>query len=113
MTHPSSETVYADEVRRVILDLKSVNGFDGRVTLSCAGGPAGFVGVDLPRSVKLYGRARSVSRVGCQDHPGGKYTITFTGTSGSRRNSATVPSRSSSQACRTWLFVLAMPPMQF
>jgi hypothetical protein len=75
----------------VVLDLKSVNGFDGKVTLSCGGRPAGFVCEDLPKSVKLDGKATSVSRVRfAKTTPAGKYTIIFTGTSGSIRDRATV-----------------------
>jgi len=75
----------------VILNLKSANGFDATVTLSCGGGPAGFVCVDLPMKIKLDGTATAVSGVlFAKDTPAGTYTITYTATSGSIKESATV-----------------------
>ncbi|MGD0470871.1 MAG: PASTA domain-containing protein [Terriglobales bacterium] len=88
---PSSETVNPGAIGGVILVLRSVEGFDATVTLSCGGGPAGFLCADLPMSVKLDGTALAVSGVlFAKTTPAGKYTITFTGTSGSIKNSATV-----------------------
>jgi hypothetical protein len=75
----------------VILNLQSENGFDAIVTLSCGGGPAGFVCEDLPMSLKLDGKATAVSGVlFASKTPAGKYNITFTGTSGSIKEIATV-----------------------
>jgi len=89
--HPSSETIYPGQVGGVILTLQSAKGFDAIVKLSCGGGPAGFLCVDLPMSVKLDGTATAVSGVlFAKTTPAGKYTITFTGTSGSITDSATV-----------------------
>jgi len=73
------------------LNLKSVNGFDGFVTLSCGGGPARFVCVDLPMQIRLDGRATAATGVVfARNTPAGTYTITFTGTSWSTTESVTV-----------------------
>ncbi len=38
---PASETIYRGYIAAFLLQLKSVNGFNGNVMLSCSGGPAG------------------------------------------------------------------------
>ncbi|MGA2588832.1 MAG: Ig-like domain-containing protein [Bryobacteraceae bacterium] len=87
---PSSETVEPGLPGAVLLDLQSVMGFDGNVTLSCAGGPSGFKCVDLPQTVHLDGTAHALSGVLFpKNTTPGTYTITFTGVSGSLRNSTT------------------------
>jgi hypothetical protein len=67
-----------------------VKGFNGKVTLSCSGGPAGSKCGDLPQTVKVNGVAYAVSGIlfPVTTTPG-TYTITFTGVSGSLTNTAT------------------------
>ena len=73
-----------------ILQLKSVNGFNGNVTLSCSGGPAGSICEDLPMTVKVNGTAYAVSGILFpKNAKPGTYIITFTGVSGSLTNTAT------------------------
>jgi hypothetical protein len=73
-----------------MLQLKSVNGFNGNVTLSCSGGPTGSKCVDFPQTVRLNGAAYAVSGILFPKNVApGTYTITITGTSGSLTNTAT------------------------
>ena len=87
---PAEETISRGVLGVFILELQSVKGFDGNVTLSCSGGPAGDVCVDFPQTVKVNGVALALSGI---LFPGkttpGTYTITFTGVSGSLTNTAT------------------------
>lgn len=89
---PASETLSRGNLAAFALQLDSINGFTGNVALSCSGGPAGAVCADLPRIVKLNGRAYAISGIlfPRSTNPG-TYTITYTGVSGSltNRNTAT------------------------
>ena len=88
---PSSETVHAGLPGVAALELQSVNGFNGTVTLSCGGGPAAFTCRDVPQSVKVNGRAFVATLVLFPHNTApGTYTITFTGVSGSLTNSTAV-----------------------
>jgi hypothetical protein len=88
--HPGEETVQCGVLAAFVLDLQSVQGFNGRVTLSCSGGPAGAHCADLPRTIRLDGTAHAVSGILFpRDTAPGTYTVTFTGVSGSLTNSAT------------------------
>ena len=88
---PSAETVYEDR-GGVILQLKSVQGFIGNVTLSCTGGPAGTKCVGLPQTVRVRGTALAISGgvLFPKNTKAGTYIVTFTGVSGTLRNSTTV-----------------------
>jgi hypothetical protein len=82
--------IYRGELGLFMLQLKSVNGFNGNVTLSCSGGPTGSKCVDFPQTVRLNGAAYAVSGILFPKNVApGTYTITITGTSGSLTNTAT------------------------
>jgi hypothetical protein len=87
---PPSETVYCGVLAAFLLELQSEKGFNGNVTLSCSGGPAGAKCADLPQTLHLNGTALAVSGIlfpaGTK---AGTYTMTFTGVSGSLKNSTT------------------------
>ena len=86
---PGSETVNAGIVAAFVLELQSVNGFNGNVKLTCSG-PAGAVCMDLPQTVKVNGTALAISGILFPANTkAGTYTITFTGVSGSLTNTAT------------------------
>ena len=88
--NPGSETVVRGQAAAFLLELSSVNGFDGKVKLRCSGGPAGSYCIDMPQTVKVNGITAVVSGIFFPaDSKLGTYTITFTGTSGSLTNSAT------------------------
>ena len=87
---PSSETVYRGVLGAFILQLNSVNGFKGNVTLSCSGGPAGSKCADLPQIVPLNRTAYAISGILFpMNTTPATYTITFTGVSGPLTNTAT------------------------
>jgi hypothetical protein len=87
---PQTETVYRGVLAAFILQLTSSNGFNGNVTLSCSGGPAGSLCADLPQTVRVNGTAYAISGILFPKSTApGTYTITFTGVSGSLTNSAT------------------------
>jgi hypothetical protein len=88
---PPAETVYGGGLGAFILELQSVKGFNGSVTLSCSGGPTGSYCVDLPQTVKVNGTPFAVSGILFPNTNPGTYTITFTGVSGSlnKRTTAT------------------------
>jgi hypothetical protein len=87
---PASETVYRGVLAGFVLQLKSVNGFNGTVTLSCSGGPSGSYCADLPQTVHVNGTAWAVSGILFpRSTAPGTYTITFTGVAGSLTNTAT------------------------
>ena len=72
------------------LELKSVQKFNGNVTLSCSGGPAGSKCANLPQTVRVNGTALAISGILFPKGTAkGTYTMTFTGVSGSLRHSAT------------------------
>jgi hypothetical protein len=87
---PAVETVYRGRLAAFLLVLKSVNGFNGNVTLSCSGGPAGSKCADLPQTVHVNGTADAISGILFPTSAApGTYTMTFTGVSGSLTNKAT------------------------
>jgi sugar lactone lactonase YvrE len=87
---PTSATIARGKTATFALELASVNGFDGRVKLSCSGGPTGSYCIDMPQTVKVNGITAVVSGIFFPaDSKLGTYTITFTGTSGSLNMSAT------------------------
>jgi hypothetical protein len=87
---PASETIYGGVLAGFILELQSVKGFNGNVTVSCSGGPAGAKCADLPQTVRVNGTAFAVSGIlfPVSTKPG-TYTMTFTGVSGSVTNTTT------------------------
>ena len=74
-----AETVPPNGLAGFILELQSVNGFGGKVTLSCSGGPASSSCVDFPLTVPVSGTTYVASDaffpLGTK---AGTYTITFT-----------------------------------
>ncbi len=88
--NPSAETVKRGVLAAFLLQLKSVNGFNGKVTLSCSGGPAGSRCADLPQTVHVNGTAYSISGIlfPASTKPG-TYIVTFRGVSGVLTETAT------------------------
>ncbi len=87
---PAAETVPRGNLAGFILKVQSVQGFDGKVSLSCSGGPAGSYCVDFPMTVSVNGTAYAVSGIFFpRTTTPGTYTVTFTGVSGSLTNKAT------------------------
>jgi hypothetical protein len=87
---PAVETVYRGRLAAFLLVLKSVNGFNGNITLTCSGGPAGSKCADLPQTVHVNGTAYAISGILFPTTtPSGTYTMTFTGVSGPLTNKTT------------------------
>ncbi len=87
---PGLETIKRGVLAGFLLRLNSVNGFNGKVTLTCSGGPTGSYCADLPQTVQVNGTAYAISGIVFpKDTPPGTYTITFTGVSGSLTSTAT------------------------
>jgi hypothetical protein len=87
---PPVETIRRGNVAGFILQLKSVNGFNGSVALSCSGGPAGSSCIDFPMKVNVHGTAYAVSGMLFPKNTNpGTYVVTFTGVSGSLTHTAT------------------------
>ncbi len=87
---PGSETISRGVLAAFVLELNSVKGFSGNVSLSCSGGPSKSICVNLPQTVKLNGVALAISGIlfPANSTPG-TYTITFTGVSGTSTASTT------------------------
>jgi hypothetical protein len=84
------ETIRRGNVAAFILAVKSVNGFNGNVTLSCSGGPAGSYCANFPMKLNVHGTAYAVSGVLFpKNTKPGTYVITIIGVSGSLTNTAT------------------------
>jgi FG-GAP-like repeat/Abnormal spindle-like microcephaly-assoc'd, ASPM-SPD-2-Hydin/FG-GAP repeat len=80
---PASLTVKRGILGGFLLTLKSINGFKGKVSLSCAGGPAGSQCANLPQTVNLNGTAFALSGILFpRNSTPGTYIVTFTGVSG-------------------------------
>ncbi len=87
---PAAETVSRGVLGAFILELNSVKGFNGNVTLTCAGGPTGSTCTDFPMTVKLNSTAYAISGILFpKNSTPGTYTLTFTGVSGPLTNTAT------------------------
>jgi hypothetical protein len=87
---PPAETIRRGVLGVFILELKSLDGFNGEVRLSCDGGPEGSKCTDFPMTVKVNGTAYALSGILFpQNTVPGSYTITFTGVSGALTNTAT------------------------
>jgi subtilase family serine protease len=80
---PPVETINRGVLGAFLLELKSVNGFSGNVSLSCSGGPTGAQCKDFPMTVKVKGEALALSGILFpKNSTPGSYVITFTGVSG-------------------------------
>jgi sugar lactone lactonase YvrE len=87
---PGTETISRGVIGAFLLELQSVGGFNGNVTLGCSGGPAGSQCANLPETVNVSGTALAVSGILFpKTAKAGTYTLTFTGTSGSVKSSTT------------------------
>jgi hypothetical protein len=87
---PAQETVKRGVLAEFLLEVQSVNGFQGNVKLRCTGGPTGSYCADLPRVVHVNGTKFALSgMLFPKNTTPGTYTVTFTGVSGSLQNSAT------------------------
>jgi hypothetical protein len=87
---PAAETINRGVLGAFILQLNSVNGFNGNVTLSCSGGPAGAKCTDFPQTLKVKGTVYALSGILFpKNSTPGTYIITFTGVSGSMTSTAT------------------------
>lgn len=88
---PASETVNRGILGVFLLEVKSVNGFSGNVSISCTGGPSDSVCGDFPQTVPLKANGTGVAVSGILFRPQdakGTYTITFTGISGTDTSTA-------------------------
>jgi hypothetical protein len=86
-----NEMVTVADIGTFALEVRSTTGFNGSITLSCSGGPAGTSCMDFPAIVRLfdgYGLAISGIQVP-KSTPQGTYTITSKGVSGGITNTAT------------------------
>jgi len=89
---PGSETIKRGVLAAFLLDVQSVNGFSGKVKLTCSGGPKGAECADLPQTVQVNANKTAYAVSGIlfpASTAPGTYTITFTGTSGSLTETGT------------------------
>lgn len=88
--NPPNEVLYGGDIAIFLLQLQASNGFNGRVTLSCAGGPTGTQCIDFPMAVTFFnGQAIALSGAFFPlTTPPGTYTLTFSGTSGAASSTA-------------------------
>jgi len=85
---PASEKVKRGDVAKFELEVRSEDGFKGKVTLTCAGGPVGSSCEDLPKTVSVTKKATVKSGIlFSKSTVPGVYTLTFTGTSGALTSS--------------------------
>jgi hypothetical protein len=82
---PGTENVFGGDIAIFLLELQANSGFNGKVTLTCSGGPAGSTCIDFPMTVTFYnGTALALSGIFFPPTTkAGTYTLTFTGVSGS------------------------------
>jgi hypothetical protein len=89
---PSSETIRRGVLGVFLLEVKSVNGFSGNVSISCSGGPPDSVCKDLPQTVKVTANGTALALAGILFQPQCEpdtYTITFAGVSSTDVSTAT------------------------
>jgi hypothetical protein len=89
---PASETINRGVLGVFLLKVKSVDGFSGNVSISCAGGPPESACREFPQRVEVKVNGTALALSGILFRPqdaAGTYTITFTGTSGTDTSSAT------------------------
>lgn len=87
---PPTETIRRGDLAGFILQLQSVNNFNGNVALSCSGGPTGSKCANFPMTVKVNGTGYAVSGILFpKNTTPGTYVVTFVGVSGSLTNTAT------------------------
>ncbi len=89
---PASETIKRGVLGVFLLEVKSVNGFAGNVSIDCTGGPPQSVCRDFPQTARVKANGTALALSGILFRPqdvAGTYTITFTGTSGTDTSAAT------------------------
>jgi hypothetical protein len=87
---PPVEIIRRGNVAGFILTLKSVNGFNGNVALSCSGGPVGSHCIDFPMNVNVHGTAYAVSGILFPKNTiPGTYVVNITGVSGALTHTVT------------------------
>jgi Bacterial Ig-like domain (group 3) len=82
---PKSETVKRGVIGLFLLEVKSVNGFAGNVSISCTGGPPHSVCRDFPQTIRLGANRKAFALSSILFRPqdaAETYSITFTGISG-------------------------------
>jgi hypothetical protein len=85
---PASEKVKRGDVAKFELEVRSEDGFKGKVTLTCSGGPVGSSCEDLPKTISVTKKATVKSGIlFSKSTVPGVYTLTFTGTSGALTSS--------------------------
>ncbi len=89
--NPPNETLFAGDIAIFLVQLQASNGFNGKVALSCSGGPAGAVCINFPMTVSFYnGQALAIAGAFFPPNTApGTYTLTFTGVSGSASSTDT------------------------
>ena len=88
---PGSENVYPGlPLAGYTLELQSVDGFNGNVTLSCSSSVASSICLDLPQTVRVKGTTGAFTGILFPANTkAGTYTVTFKGVSGSLTKTAT------------------------
>jgi hypothetical protein len=89
---PQSETIKRGVLGVFLLEMKSVNGFAGNVSINCSGGPPRSACGDFPQTVSVKANGTALALSGILFSPqdaAGTYTITFTGVSGTDTNTTT------------------------
>src|SRR5207249_9810406 len=85
---PTSATVVAGATATSTITVAPVQGFTGTVALTSAVSPAGLACTLSPTSIAL--GASQTSTLSCSSTTSNVYTVTVTGTSGTRTHTATV-----------------------
>jgi hypothetical protein len=82
---PGTENVYGGDIAIFLLELQASSGFNGKVTLSCSGGPANSICINFPMTVTFFnGSALALSGIYFPPNTKvGTYNLTVTGVSGS------------------------------
>lgn len=89
---PASETIKRGVLGVFLLEVKSVHGFAGSISISCAGGPSQSVCGDFPQTVSVKPNGTALALSGILFRPqdaAGTYTIMFTGNSGTDMSTTT------------------------
>jgi sugar lactone lactonase YvrE len=85
ITTPNSETIHRGILAAVLLEAQSVNGFSGKVQITCSGGPAASVCGSFPQNLTVQANKTALALSGIlfpANTAPGTYTLTFTGISG-------------------------------
>jgi CSLREA domain-containing protein len=104
--NPPNEVLFGGDIAIFLLQLQANNGFNGKVTLTCSGGPTGASCVNFPMTVTFFnGQALALSGAFFPANaPAGVYTMTFTGVSGAASSSTTATFTVQAQPAGWWPF---------